>query len=153
MSALFDVVRSVLRPVRPSFCASSRKEICSGNSRSAGSDDVSKTLPVPRGKSGHRAMYLTPQNATIEGAVSTSKPFEDKRPALTEHAADRDRLRRRASIGGFSTLLLVISWWLVPGVGCTVTIPAVLVLYGIVAPEPIDTYLDGNFDRHSHARW
>jgi hypothetical protein len=58
-----------------------------------------------------------------------------------------------ASIGGFSALLLVISWWLVPVVGCIVTIPAVLVLYGIVAPEPIDIYLDGNFDRHSHARW
>jgi hypothetical protein len=74
-------------------------------------------------------------------------------PTPTEPAPDHGRLRRRAIVGSLSALELVLSWWLVPVLGCIFTILAVLVVYGIVAPEPIDTYLDGHFDRHRHARW
>jgi len=98
-------------------------------------------LPVPRDKFGELAIYIT------------SKPPEHKQPILTEPASDHDRLRRGAIIGGLSALLLVLSWWLVPVLGCILTILAILILHGIVAPEPIDTYLDGNFERHRHARW
>ena len=115
--------------------------------------DIFTALLVPRDQSGDLAVHIAPQDATIVGPVTTSKPSEDKQPTLTEPASDHDRLRRRAIISGLSALLLVLSWWLVPVLGCILTILAVLILYGIVAPEPIDTYLDGNFDRHRHARW
>jgi hypothetical protein len=69
------------------------------------------------------------------------------------NAPHHDRLRRRAIIGGFSALLLVLSLWLVPVLGFVLIVLAVLVLNGIVAPEPIDTYFDVYFDRHGHARW
>jgi CRP/FNR family cyclic AMP-dependent transcriptional regulator len=115
--------------------------------------DISKARPVPRDQSGDVAIYITPQDATIEGPVSTSKPSEHQQPTLTEPASDHDRLRRCAIIGGLSVLLLVLSWLVVPVIGCILTILAVLVLYGLAAPEPLDTHLEGNFDRHRHARW
>jgi hypothetical protein len=105
------------------------------------------------GETGDHAVYPTPHDATTDGGSPTSKPSESNQPNLTEHAPARNRLRRGLIICGLSALLIVLTWWLVPVLGFILTMLALLAVHGIVAPEPIDTYLDGHFDRHCHSRW
>jgi hypothetical protein len=115
--------------------------------------DILQAIATPRHQSGDQAIYLTPQNATTDGGPPVSKLSEGNQPNLTEHAPARNRLRRRAIICGLSALLIVVTSWLVPVLGFILLILALLAVHGIVAPEPIDTYLDGHFDGHCHSRW